>query len=83
MNQGIITAPPQDCTDPQDYAIERADAILASVGLPLYGDVSGALTRIIGLIERPSDELGHHVALLNAISEAKALYAAAPTGAPA
>jgi len=65
-------------TDPQDHAIERADLILTSVGLPAYGDVSGTLARIISLIERPTDELGRHVALTDTIAEAKALYAKAP-----
>lgn len=37
--------------DRQNAAIHHADELLAGAGLPLYGDLSGTLARLISLIE--------------------------------
>jgi hypothetical protein len=61
----------------QDKAIERANEALAAAGLPLYGDVSSALARILSLLESP-DQVGRRGVMQEAIDGARALYGAFP-----
>jgi hypothetical protein len=61
----------------QDKAIERANEALAAAGLPLYGDVSGALARILSLLESP-DQVGRRGVMQEAVDCARALYGAFP-----
>lgn len=71
----------------QDAAIHRADELLALAALPLYGDVSCALARIISIVESPADTALQADARLGLLSEAvvaaRTLYAAPPALADA
>lgn len=63
----------------QAAAIERANETLAAAGLPLYGDVSGALARILSLLEAPGNAaVNGRAALRDAAAGARALYDAFP-----
>ena len=61
----------------QDDAIGRADELLASVGLPLYGDISGTLAHIVGLTRAEATE-ANRAALRAALESAASLYAPPP-----
>jgi|GEM_PF-5229082 len=69
----------------QDAAIHRADELLALAALPLYGDVSCALARIISIVESPADTALQADARLSLLSEAvtaaRTLYTAPPASA--
>jgi len=69
----------------QEAAIARANEILLSVGLPLYGDVSEALARIVSAVNPPRGDNRHRegstmlLDALDAIEGARTLYAMPPS----